>query len=170
MAKVLVVYYSLEGSTKKIAEAIAESIGADLLPIRPIQELKSKGFSKYFWGGSQVVMKKKPGIYPLEVDLDQYDLFLVGTPIWAGTFAPPIHTFLELKEFNHKRVAYFYTHEGGCKRAEEKMKIALDKNQNFMISAKGFLNPLQNLESSKAKSLDWVEEVMGTFFYGHLSI
>lgn len=58
LSKVLVAYYSFEGTTELIAKTIAEIAQADILSIKPVNELKSKGFSKYFWGGSQVFMKK----------------------------------------------------------------------------------------------------------------
>ena len=54
MSKVLVVYYSFEGHTKKIAEKISQNLNADILEVKPKNEKKSSGFSKFLWGGSQV--------------------------------------------------------------------------------------------------------------------
>ena len=42
MMKVLVVYYSLTGNTKMIAEAIAESIDSEILELKPVKELKAE--------------------------------------------------------------------------------------------------------------------------------
>ena len=72
MIKTLILYYSFEGNTEMAAQWMAEAIGADLLKIQPVRELKSKGFSKYIWGGRQVVMKEAPPIQPLDVDLNEY--------------------------------------------------------------------------------------------------
>lgn len=62
MSKVLILYYSFEGSTKKIAEYLANNLQVDIKRVEPVNELKSKGFSKFLWGGSQVIMKKTPEI------------------------------------------------------------------------------------------------------------
>ena len=63
--KILIVYYSLTGNTKYIAELIKEAINADILPIKPIKELNPKGTMKFIWGGAQATMKKKPKLEPI---------------------------------------------------------------------------------------------------------
>ncbi|MFH1472212.1 MAG: hypothetical protein ABIF85_04875 [Nanoarchaeota archaeon] len=45
--KKLVVFYSLEGNTKFIANRIAKAVGADILEIKPKKEIKSKGFMRF---------------------------------------------------------------------------------------------------------------------------
>lgn len=44
--KKLVVFYSFEGNTKFLAEAIANEIKADILELKPKKEIKTKGFFK----------------------------------------------------------------------------------------------------------------------------
>lgn len=92
--KTLILYYSFEGNTEYVATKLASYLDADFQKVVPVKELKSKGFSKYIWGGRQAFMKeKKPAIAPLEKNYKDYDLILIGTPIWAFTYAPPIRTF-----------------------------------------------------------------------------
>ena len=64
--KTLVIFYSFEGSTKFIAQTIANEIGAELLEIKPEKEIVSHGFMKYVWGGKQAVMKEKPALLPFD--------------------------------------------------------------------------------------------------------
>lgn len=45
--KILVLYYSLNGNTRFIANRIAEAIGAETLEIRPLKDIKSTGFMRY---------------------------------------------------------------------------------------------------------------------------
>lgn len=60
--KSIVVFYSLEGNTRMIAQAIAKETGADLLELRPKQEIPKKGFRKFFWGGKSVVFREQPDL------------------------------------------------------------------------------------------------------------
>ncbi len=110
--KTLVVYYSFEGNTRLVANNISQELGCDLGEIKLIKEPSSKGFMKYLWGGSQVMMKKIPEIEPLDFDVDNYDLIFIGTPIWAWTYSPPIRSFLEKVTIKDKDIAIFTTNEG----------------------------------------------------------
>ncbi|MFX1310455.1 MAG: flavodoxin family protein, partial [Promethearchaeota archaeon] len=88
MRKVLVVYYSLTGNTKMIAEAIAESIDSDILELKPVKELNAESGMKYFWGGFQATMKKKPKLEEFDINPLDYELIILGTPVWAWTISP----------------------------------------------------------------------------------
>ena len=91
----LVVFYSLEGNTRLIAESIAKAINADVLELKTKKKYSDKGVKKYFWGGKSVIFKEKPEILYLDKDVNQYDNIFIGTPIWVGTYAPPFNTFLK---------------------------------------------------------------------------
>ncbi|XMB87227.1 flavodoxin [Mycoplasmatota bacterium WC44] len=156
MSKIIVVYYSFEGSTKRVAEYLAQHLDADLMEVKPESELKSKGFSKFIWGGYQVFMGKKPELTPLTRDLNEYDTVFVGTPIWAGTYAPPIKSLLEGDFIKGKQVAYFYCHEGGHRKAVEKAKRVIEIHNEF-IGAKDILNPKRDMESCLKDVRNWLE-------------
>ena len=160
MKKVLVLYYSFEGNTKKVAEVLASTLGAQIEEIKPVEELKSKGFSKFIWGGSQVVMGKKPEIVEIKSDLSEYDLIFVGSPIWAGTYAPPIKTLLEDK-LENKKIAYFYTHDGGYKKATEKGKEVIE-TKNIFLGAIDLQTISKNWDSSKEKITLWGKNIVET--------
>lgn len=158
MNKTLILYYSYEGSTKKIAEYLSVKLGANIQRVTPVKEMISKGFIKYIWGGSQVVMKKKPEIKPLEVNLDDYDTIMIGSPIWAGTFAPPIYTLLESGKIQNKKIAYFYCHEGGDKNAAEKAKVSIEKYNEY-LSAFSCLSVKKNYGTVKENVLEWAKSL-----------
>lgn len=156
MNKTLILYYSFEGSTAKIANYLADHLGFDTARVTPLNELKSKGFSKYLWGGSQVLMKRKPAIKPIAANLDDYDTIIIGSPIWAGTFAPPIYTMLDDTRLKNKRIAYLYCHEGGAGSAVQKMQTAVSMHNTF-LSACECVNVAKNYEAEKEKALTWAK-------------
>lgn len=104
--KTIIVYYSLEGSTKKIAERIANEIGADLLELKPVRDVKNNGM-KFLDGGRQAVFGSKPKLEEYSFSVSDYDRVIIGTPIWAGKYAPAINTFLHENELNYKVSAVF---------------------------------------------------------------
>jgi len=158
MAKTLVLYYSFEGNTKKIAEVIAKETGADIEEVKPVKEMRSRGFGKFLWGGSQVIMNKKPELRTLKVNPNDYDLIFIGTPVWASTYAPPIKTVLETGLFRNKKVAFFCTHEGGPGKIEEKAKNVIEKENEF-IGSINLLNVAKNLDQIKMEISAWAKEM-----------
>ena len=91
--KTAVVYYSMSGNTARIAEEIAKRVNADLIRLVPQKAYPDKGFKKFLWGGKSALMGDRPALEAYDF-ADEYDLVVLGAPVWAGTFAPPIRTFL----------------------------------------------------------------------------
>jgi len=126
--KKLIVYYSYEGNTKNYVEALAEAIGAESLALKPVKEMKSKGFSKFVWGGYQAVMKKKPKLENYEFKASDYETIIFAAPVWAGSYAPPLRSFFAEEDILAKKVAYFFTHEGGIGKTVQHFEEALADN------------------------------------------
>jgi flavodoxin len=110
MSRTLVVYYSLQGHTKKVAESIAESRKADIYRI----ELKRNYnvATALTLGRVHINKKHAPAIKSMNLDIDSYDEIIIGTPVWWYTFAPPIRSFIEEFDISGKRVRFFSTHQG----------------------------------------------------------
>lgn len=156
--RVLVVFHSHEGNTRSLAENIADEIGADLEELVP-EKVVPSGPMKYFWGGSQVMMGRKPPIQPLSSDIGSYDIIFIGTPVWAWTFTPPIGTFLKEHPFSGKKVALFASCEGGPGKTLEKMKEALKGNE--FIGEEWFFAPLKkDTEATLKRARDWAKGLM----------
>lgn len=113
--KMLVVYYSLEGNTKFVAEKIAEQTGAEMLCLEPKKAYPDGKVTKYFWGGRSAIMGEAPKLKPYNVELSAYEMIVLGTPVWASTFTPPLRSFLEnhKEELKEKKVAFFACSAGG---------------------------------------------------------
>ena len=157
--KILIVYYSLTGNTRFIAESIQEIMKADIQEIKPKKEVKPKGAMKYFWGGYKATMKKKPSLKPIEKDPNNYDVIIIGTPVWAWTIAPPIRSFLTQYDLSNKKVGFWCCHAGspgGTLRIME--KCAPDSE---IIGKIKFLDPLKKkTEEAKIEAIDWANEIL----------
>ena len=129
--KTIIVYYSMGGNTEYAAGKIAKETGADLLRLEPEKAYPDKGLRKYFWGGKSAVMQEKPLLRPCAFDADRYDQVVFGFPVWAGTFTPPLRTFLEehRQAIWGKRLAAFACQSGsGAEKALAKLEAALGKS------------------------------------------
>ena len=116
MSKKLVAFFSAGGTTKKVAEMIAEEVKADLLEIEPNVPYTKADLN---WmdkkSRSSVEMndkKYRPEIVEKEMDADSYDEILLGFPIWWYVAPTIINTFLEAHDFSGKKIVLFATSGG----------------------------------------------------------
>lgn len=153
--KTLVVYYSLEGNTKFVAEIVAKELGADLLELKPKKDLSATSLMRYFWGGRQVMMGAKPALLPLAKEAGNYDLVVIGTPVWAFTYAPAVNSFLQLQPLKGKKIALFCCHESDPAKAFDNLRKTLSGNE--IIGQIDFNYPLRGKEGALKKIGEWVE-------------
>ena len=109
--KSLVVYYSLTGKTKLVAEAIAEALGATLVEITETKPRKL-GPLIYLVGGFSAMTNRRSKITPLNVDLNQYERIFVGSPIWASRPVPAVNSFVYQTDFQGRDVVPFFSMGG----------------------------------------------------------
>lgn len=159
--KTLVIYYSFEGNTKLIAESIAKTVGADILELKSKNETSPKGFSKYFWGGKQVLQKTKPDLLPFDKNPVDYDVLFIGTPVWAWSYTPVLNTFFSNHKLSNKKVALFCCHGGGKGNIFKKMKEALKDNE--FLGEIDFRDPLKrNKDANLLKAEAWAKNIMNS--------
>lgn len=157
--KKLVVYYSFDGNTKFIAQAIAEAVSADVLELKPKKEIKSHGFTKYFWGGKQVMMKEKPELLPFDKQSQEYDILFIGTPVWGFNYAPPLNTFFSNVNLKDKKIALFCCYAGLKGKTLESMRKCLLGND--IIGKIDFIEPLKhNYKSDGEKAKEWARNII----------
>jgi menaquinone-dependent protoporphyrinogen IX oxidase len=105
--KSLVVYYSRTGNTRTIAQDIATQLKCDTEELT--DKVKRKGFLGYIRSGKQAMRKEPIQLNPLHHQPKDYDVVIVGSPIWAFTMSAPIRTFLEQQKTVLPKVAFFCT-------------------------------------------------------------
>ena len=146
MKSALVVYFSFEGNTKLIAEKIGETLNADVIELKTSKKYPTEGIGKFFWGGKSVVFGEKPTLTNESIDLSRYDTIIIGTPVWAGSFAPPIRSFVNDYKIVNKKIAIFASHGGGgAAKCFAKLKEALPENK--FVGEIAFVEPKKNPES-----------------------
>ena len=116
MSKILVVYFSASGVTKKVAEKLAFVANADIHEIKPIVPYTKADLN---WmdkkSRSSVEMNDKtfrPEIVKEDLNLSSYDTILLGFPIWWYVAPTIINTFLENYDLSSKRIVLFATSGG----------------------------------------------------------
>ena len=108
--KVLVLYYSRTGTTKRLAEELSRKLGCDMEAIVP------KDSYRYVTGwlraGKHAMKGLTDELEPVRSDLGSYDVVIVGTPIWGGTVSSPVRTLLARDGKSIRRAAFFITSGG----------------------------------------------------------
>lgn len=105
--KTLVVYYSRTGNTRRVARRIAEDLDADR---EQIEDTKNRdGIMGFLKGGKDSLFRNQTELGELTKDPGDYDLVLVGTPVWAGTVCPAIRTWLGRFCDRLNNMAFFLT-------------------------------------------------------------
>ena len=108
--RTLIVYYSRTGTTATIASALANRLDADKREIGC--DRYAGGLLRYLLAGYDSVRGNLPEIEMTEFAAEQYDLLLIGTPVWTSHPSLPVRSFLDRKPELPTRVAVFLTHGG----------------------------------------------------------
>ena len=156
--KTAVIYYSYQGNCALVAEAIKGELNAEVFELKTVDTKKQKGFFLILWGAFQVIRNKKPELQPLSVDINSFDLIILGTPVWAGSPAPAMVSFLSKTEIKEKKIALFCSHGGGKGDVFNKFKALLPGNTiageiDFTNPAKGGRAALKEQIGEWAKTL-----------------
>jgi flavodoxin len=138
--KILIVYYSWKGKTELVATSISRILDADL---RKVEEVKRrKGFFGFMSGGCSALRGKCSRIKPLDLNLNNYDLIFLGTPVWALRPTPAINALISKVDFKGRDIVLFVTMGGfGGKRVikimEDKIRAKEGKVIDFFIIKTG---------------------------------
>ena len=114
MAKELIVYFSVYGTAKIVAEEIAKQTGADIVEIEPVVPYDSN--RDHYNALARLAKKEhdedqRPAIKS-EIDIAAYDHIYIGYPMWWYTFPMIIYTIFDKYDFSGKTIIPFNTHMG----------------------------------------------------------
>ena len=130
MSKKLVAYFSASGVTAKVADMLADAVGADIYEIRP-EVPYTKADLNWMDKKSRSTIEmndrtSRPAIADKNAKVEQYDTIFLGFPIWWYRAPSIINTFLESYDFAGKKIILFAT-SGGSKfgKTVDELKVSV---------------------------------------------
>lgn len=153
MGKKLVAYFSASGVTAKVADMLADVVGADIHEIRPKVPYTKADLN---WmdkkSRSTIEMNDKtirPEIAESNIQIADYDVVFLGFPIWWYVAPTIVNTFLESADFSGKKIILFAT-SGGSKfgKTVEELKVSVSSDTEIVEGK--LLNGKQSIASIKA--------------------
>ena len=110
--KVLVAYFSWGGTTRKVAQAVQQKTGGDLYEIKT-----EKPYPTEYRPTTDIAKKEKadnvrPKLAGVLPDMKQYDVILLGYPIWWYIEPMAVKTFVEAQDLSGKTILPFATSGG----------------------------------------------------------
>ena len=151
--KTLIVYYSYTNNTEKVAKKIAELKKYDILKLEPLVDYSTDYQKVVDEEEAKMDSEEIVELKPLNVDLNQYDRIILGTPVWWYTMAPVVRSFLSGNNLNGKKVIAFITNGGWIGHTVEDIKkyceienyINLKFNSDKIQDEKFLLDWIDNL-------------------------
>ena len=113
--KTLVAYFSASGNTASLAKRVAQAAEADLFEIKPVEpytDADLKWTNPLARFNKEKIGKKNVPIAERVKDMDEYELVLIGFPVWYYAAPNIIETFVKSYDFSGKKVALFATSGG----------------------------------------------------------
>lgn len=148
--KTLVIYYTRTGNAKFLAETIAAELGADIEEVIDLK--KRQGKLGWLSAGRDATGGKETEIAQTKRTPTDYDLIIIGQPVWAGNPTPAIRTYMNKNDLSGKKVALFFSDSSD--QAVEKTK-ALTPNSTFVGELALSAKALENKEETKKKIAEW---------------
>ncbi|MBR1811393.1 MAG: NAD(P)H-dependent oxidoreductase [Clostridia bacterium] len=114
MAKNLVLYFSVYGTAKAVAEEITKQTGSDLAEINPA--VPYDGNRDHYNALAHLAKREhdedaRPAIKNA-INIDGYDNIFIGYPMWWYTFPMILYTLFDKYDFSGKTIIPFNTHMG----------------------------------------------------------
>jgi flavodoxin len=147
--KIIVVYYTRTGTTKKVAEAIADNLKCEIEEI--IDTKNRKGIIGWLRSGADATKERLAVIKDIKHNPASYDIVIIGTPVWGSNLTPAIRTYITQNKENLKNVAFFCTADGDGKKALENLEKFIGRKPVFSFG-------VRSKEVKKGKYVQKVKE------------
>ena len=159
MNKKLIVYFSYTNNTKTIAELIQKKLNCDILRIETKVPYSNDYQTVVDDEQNSEASNHIPEIKDININLDEYDTIILGTPVWWYRPCPAIRAFLTKYDLSNKTIIPFATNAGWLGRTFVEIK-KLCPNSN-VINEKNivFESYSSNLVTSTDEINDWINKL-----------
>lgn len=155
----LVVYHSYTGHTKMIANMIKEKLNCDILELKPKIAFSSDYQSVVDEYQNNEKEKSTVEIEDINIDLDNYDEIIIGSPVWWYSVTPVIRSFLKESNLEGKTIVPFATNAGWLGRTFKEIK-ELCENSNVINEMNiEFESYSDNLVTSIDEINNWIDRI-----------
>lgn len=128
MKNKLIVFFSYTGNTRKIAYKIKEKLGCDILEIKTIIPYSEDYQTVVNDEQNSEASNHLPEIQNINIDLNNYDTIILGTPVWWYRPCPAIRTFLTKYDLSNKTIIPFATNAGWVGRTFKEIETIANKS------------------------------------------
>lgn len=155
----LVVYHSYTGHTKMIANMIKEKLNCDILELKPKIAFSSDYQSVVDEYQNNEKEKSTVEIEDININLDNYDEIIIGSPVWWYSVTPVIRSFLKENNLERKTIVPFATNAGWLGRTFKEIK-ELCENSNVINEMNiEFESYSDNLVTSIDEINNWIDRI-----------
>jgi flavodoxin len=155
--KSLVIYYSRSGDTRFVAEKISQEIGGDVEEI--IDKKRRNGLLGFVLSGYDATRGKVTKIAEMKKSPKDYDLIVVGTPMWNKRITPAVRTYLKNNNLSEKRVALFCTNLGSQPERVFKTLKELKPECNF-VGELTITDAQKDRKNTEKKISEWAKSLI----------
>lgn len=110
--KTLIVFFSWGGNTRAVAGQIHDLIGGDMVEVETVVPYPDTYEEVTKIAPVELANDFRPELKTKVDNMEEYDILIVGTPIWGSHLAPAMKSFLASYDLSGKTIAPFCTHGG----------------------------------------------------------
>ena len=159
MNKKLIVYFSYTNNTKTIAELIQKKLNCDILRIETKVPYSNDYQTVVDDEQNSEASNHIPEIKDINIDLNEYDTIILGTPVWWYRPCPAIRALLTKYDLSTKTIIPFATNAGWLGRTFKEIK-KLCPNSNVINEKNIFFESYSsNLVTSTDEINDWINKL-----------
>lgn len=133
--KILIVYFSRSGTTRRVAQSLAAALGCGLEEIIDVRG--RTGFWGYVRSVWEANRQQAANILSTKEDPVSFDLVVIGTPVWAWAVSSPVRAYLTANKARLPDVAFFCTMGGqGSESTFDQMRDIAGKSPLAVYAVK----------------------------------